>query len=105
MLVPPQRFLGNLLQPNALNAAGRAREILVDELRVQPHGFEDLRAAVTLLRRDAHFRHHFQHALHRRFDEVLLQLLVREFAGQIPLGSHVVQRGQRQIWIHRPDAV
>ena len=78
VFVAAQRFLGNLLQPDALDAAGRAGEILVDESGVQPDRFENLRAAVALLRRDAHLRHHLQHALHRRFDEVLLQLLASD---------------------------
>ena len=78
VFVTPQRFLGNLRQPDALDAAGRAGEILVDESAVETDRFENLRAAVALLRRDAHFRHHFQDALHRRFDKVLLQLLVGE---------------------------
>ena len=40
-----------------------------DELAVQPDGFEDLRAAVALLRGDAHLGHHFQQPLADRLDD------------------------------------
>ena len=54
----------------------RAGEELVDELAVQADGLEDLRAAIALLRRDAHLRHHLEQALADGLDVVLLQLLV-----------------------------
>ena len=61
--VPAQRFLGQHVEVDALNAAGGAGEAAVDHFVLQADGFEDLRALVALQRRDAHLGHHLEHAL------------------------------------------
>ncbi len=62
-------------QSDALDGARRAGEILVDERLLQADRLEDLRAAVRLVRRDAHLRHHLVEALADRLDVVLLRFL------------------------------
>ena len=61
--MPAQRFLGQHVEIDALDAAGRAGEAAVDHFVVQADRLEDLRALVALQRRDAHLGHHFEHAL------------------------------------------
>jgi hypothetical protein len=46
------------------------REVLLYESAIKSDRFEDLRAAVTLQRGDAHLRHHLQHALVERLDVI-----------------------------------
>ena len=58
LLVQALRLLGDLEQADALDVARGAGEVLVDERRLQPDRLEDLRAAVRLVRGDAHLRHH-----------------------------------------------
>ena len=72
------RFSANFLQPDAVDRRGRAAEVLVDEGRSEPHGLEDLRAAVRLIGRDAHLRHHLQQALADGLDVSLAEFFGRE---------------------------
>ena len=46
--VTTQRFLGDELHPDAADARRCAREMSIDERRVKPDCFPQLRAAVTL---------------------------------------------------------
>src|SRR5207248_6743657 len=55
--------LGDDVEADAGNARGGPGEILVDEILAQPDGLENLGAAVTLRRGDAHLRHHLEDAL------------------------------------------
>ena len=61
--VPAQRFLGQHVEIDALNAAGGAGEAAVDHFVGEADRFEDLRTFVGLQRRDAHLRHHLEHPL------------------------------------------
>ena len=61
--VAAQRFLGQHVEVDALDAAGGAGEAAVDHFVAQADRFEDLGALVALQRRDAHLGHHFEHAL------------------------------------------
>ena len=105
VLVAAQRFFGDRLDADALDAAGRAGEVLVDELAVQPDGLEDLRAAIALLRGDAHLGHHLEQALADRLDVVLFQFLVAERVGEVSVGQHLPQRAEGQVRIDRAGAV
>mgnify|MGYP006195344951 CR=1 FL=1 len=69
--VAPQRFFGDLHDSRASDPRGGPREVPVHELPVQPQRLEDLRAAVTLQRRDAHLREDLQQAAADRTDVVL----------------------------------
>ncbi len=53
-----------------------------DEIRLQPDRVEDLRAAIGLVGRDAHLRHHLEQALADRLDVALDDFVVVERAGQ-----------------------
>ena len=101
--VAARGFLGDFGQADALDAGVGAGEILGDEIRLQPDGVEDLRAAIGLIGRDAHLRHHLQQALADRLDVALDDLVVVERAGQPVL--HRDDGLERQIRIDRFGAV
>src|SRR5258708_347805 len=88
--VTTSRFLGDLIESNAFNHCRGAGEIAVDELTRQPDGIEDLRPAIGLKRRDAHFRHHLQHAFADGLDIVRADLLDRQ--GDLPASMQVLER-------------
>ncbi len=68
VLVAAHRLCGDFVKADAFDHRGGAGEVVVDELRVEADGIEDLRTAVGLERRDAHLGHHLQHALLDGFD-------------------------------------
>ena len=74
LLVPAPHLLGDDVDADAADARRRAREVLVDEGALEADGFEHLRAAVALQRRDAHLGHHLEDALVERLDVVLDRL-------------------------------
>ncbi len=57
--------------PTPPDARGGAGEVRVDQLALQTHGLEDLRAAVGLDRRDAHLGDRLEQAFADRLDVVL----------------------------------
>ena len=61
--MPAHRFMSNLVQPHAFDDALGTGEEAVNELVGQPHGFEDLGAAVGLIGGNAHLGHHLENAL------------------------------------------
>src|SRR5579859_6245987 len=93
-------FLRDRVEPNPVEPRHRAREVLGDDLLRQADGLEHLRARVGRDRGDAHFRHHLEHALARRFDVVLHRLARVNFAHLVQaLGDHVLDRFKGQIRI------
>ena len=62
---------GDLVEPDATEAADRAGEVLVDQLVAEADGLEDLRAGVAGDGADAHLAHHLQHALAGGLDVLL----------------------------------
>ena len=68
---------GELVDADAADARGRAREVLVDEVAREADGLEYLRAVVALDRRDAHLGHDLDHALGDGLLVGLHRLLVR----------------------------
>ena len=84
-------FLGDLGQADAFDAGVGADEIFRDEIRLQPDRVENLRAAIGLIGRDAHLRHHLQQALADRLDVALDDLIV-------------VERGRQPV-LHRDDGL
>ena len=105
MLVPGEGLVGQAVEADAADAAGSPREEFVHERLLQAHRLKNLRAAVALLRGDAHLAHHLEQALRRRLDEVLVELLARVIAGDDLLGLHLIDRGEGHVWIHRTRAV
>jgi len=52
-------LFGNFKNTNALNLAGRAREILINRVAINSNGLKDRRATVGHVGADAHLRHNF----------------------------------------------
>ena len=102
--MPPQRFFGDHLDADPVQAGNRPREVLLHERTVEADGFEDLRAAVALKGGNAHLGHHLEDALIERLDVVRHRLLVRE-AHELPLLDHVVQRLEREVRVDDAGAV
>ena len=101
-LVQPIGLVGDFEQPDALDVARGAGEILVDERAVQSDRLEDLRAAIGLIGRDAHLGHHLVQALADRLDEALGRLLGGDFRHDlVQLG----ERFQREIRVDCLGAV
>ena len=84
-------FFGDFGQADALDAGMGADEIFRDEIGLQSDGVEDLRAAIGLIGRDAHLRHHLQQALADRLDVALDDFIV-------------VERGRQPV-LHRDDGL
>ena len=82
----------------------RGREVAVDERLVEANRLEDLRAAVTLQRRDPHLRHHFQDALVQSLDVARHGVRVRDALEHV-LTDEIVEALERQVRIDRPGAV
>ena len=80
------------------------REVAIDERLFEADGFEDLRAAVALQRRDAHLGHHLEDALVERLDVVERGLFARH-AFDDPLGDHVVERLEGEVRVDGASAV
>ena len=97
-------LFGDGVDADAADARRGVREIPLDELLLEADGFENLRAAIALQRRDAHLGHHLQDALVQRLDVALDGLLVRQ-AGQHSAADHVVERLEREVRVHGAGAV
>jgi hypothetical protein len=69
-----ERLAGENVEPDAADPGGGAGEVLVDELARKPDGFEDLRSAVGLDRRDAHLGDRLAQALADRLDHLGLRV-------------------------------
>jgi hypothetical protein len=102
--VAQAHFLRDDVDADAADARGRVCEVLVDELLAQPDGLENLRAAITGQRGDAHLGHHLEDALVERLD-VLRHRLVARRTDQHPLPDHVVDRLERQVGVDDTGAV
>src|SRR5260221_710384 len=74
--VAARGFLGDLGKSNAFDARMRADEIFRDEIRLQSDGVENLRAAIGLIGRNPHLRHHLQQALADRLDVALDDFMI-----------------------------
>ena len=105
VLVAAKQLLGDRLDAHALDAAGGAREKLVNEFAIETDGFKDLGTAVAVLRGDAHLGHHLEQPLADGLDVVLFELFVGELVGEVALGQHLAQRGEGQIRIDRAGPV
>jgi hypothetical protein len=101
-LVQARGFLGDLEDADALDVARRAGEVLVDERLLQADRFEDLRAAVGLVRGDAHLGHHLVESLADRLDEALVRLLVVDAGHRF---GELRERLEREIRMDRFGAV
>ena len=101
--MPAHAFLGDFLEADAFDGRGRAGEIFLDEIGGKSHRVEDLRAAIGLIGRDAHFGHHLQNAFADRLDVVLLHVI--GLHRQPHLHADLLQRLESEIGIDRFRAV
>ena len=102
-----QRFLGEHIQVDTLDAAGRPLETALDHLLAQADGLENLRPLVRLQGRDADLGHDLEHAIDHALaiigdDGIVIRVfLFRQQA--ITLGLE--QRLESQVRIDRVGAV
>jgi hypothetical protein len=89
--VAPHGLFRDLGQPHAFDSGVGADEKFRDEIGLQSDGIEDLRAAIGLIGRDAHLRHHLQEALADRLD--------------VALDDFMVVERRRQAVLHRDDGL
>ena len=81
--VQADRFFGDLEHADAADLATRCRvKYLLDQRLVEADRFENLRAAVRHVGRNAHLRHDLRQALADRLDVVVDRLLGRQVARQ-----------------------
>src|SRR5439155_24367219 len=102
--VPLQRLARDAVHPDAADPRRGPGEVPIDEGTVQPDRLEDLRAAITLQRRDPHLRHHLEDPFVQRVDVVLHRLVVAD-ADELPLADHVLERLEREIRVDDTRAV
>ena len=76
--MPDEHTCGDLVEPDAADAGGRAGEVALDERGREADGLEDLRTAVGGDGRDPHLRDHLQEALADGLDRARLGVLARE---------------------------
>ena len=105
--MPPQRFFGQHVEIDALNAAGRAGEAAVDHFVLEADGFEDLRTLVALQRRDAHLGHHLEHALGDalaiRVDQIVVFLVTGSYSSPLAPASIAGCSLPSPLWSDRSD--
>src|SRR5579863_2021755 len=75
--VAPRCLLGDFEEPHTLDARRRSEEEAVDKAARKADRIENLRAAIGLIGRDAHFGHDLQDPLVDRLDEALDDLVCR----------------------------
>ena len=93
-------FPGDSIQPDAADRRHGFREISVDQLFAEAHGFENLRAAVALHGGDAHFGHDFHDALDVGFDVLVLRVPTLSSLSR-PVSDAIGDRFQRQVRVDR----
>src|SRR3984893_5696799 len=72
-------FLRDFGKPDAADPGRGSAEIAIDEIVRETDRLENLRAAIGLVSRNAHFRHHLQEALVDRLDVALARLMAIDF--------------------------
>ena len=95
--VQPVCFGRHFSQPDALDVAGGPREILLHERGIEADGLENLRAAIGLVCRNPHLRHHLVQALANRLDEALGRLFRGNFRNVL---MQLCERFEREIRMH-----
>ncbi len=100
--VQARGFAGDLEEPDALDDAGGAGEVLVDERLAQADRLEDLRAAIALVGRDAHLGHHLVEPLADRLHVLLLRVLRLDVADR---RAGCGERLEREVRVDRLGAV
>jgi len=102
--MPRECFLRNHVEADALDARRCPGEIFIHDYAVEADGLENLRAMITLDRRDAHLGHRFHDAFDRGLDEFFDCGLVVGFCQQALL-DQIVERREREIRIDGRAAI
>src|SRR6266699_3795304 len=92
-------FARQHVESDTLDAAWSAREVLLDQPLVQADRLENLRAAIALQRRDAHFREDLEQSLVDGLDVVVERFLERDALGQEAAHREILKRLDRQIGV------
>ena len=101
--VAHNRFGGDGVEADALDARCGLGEILVDHVVIEADRFEDLCAAVGGDGRDSHLRHRFNHAVEVRLEEVVAGLFRCQF--QVATVDHIADRLECEVWVDQVGAV
>ena len=94
-------LFGDAEQADAFNVRASASEIFIHQNFGETHRFENLRAGVRHIGRDAHFGHHFAQALAHGLDEILDGFFAINIRAKLLAFGELQQRFQRQIWMYR----
>ena len=100
-----QGLFGDFEHTDPADARDGLREVVIDELFVQADSFEDLGAAVTLDRGDAHLGHDLHDALLDRLQVVLDGLVLIEPALNVAIGDEMLERIDGEVGVDRAGAV
>src|SRR5262249_43338964 len=102
--MPLKGFFCYLTKSDAADARRCIGEICINKFLIQSDSLEDLRSAIALQCRDAHFRHHLKHAF---FDGlgVMVHSLAMIEAGEKTLTDHVIERFKGKIRIDGRSAI
>ena len=96
-------LLGDHVQSDSAELAGRAGEVFVDHVAVQADRLESLCGGVGRDGGDAHLAHHLHHALAERL-EVVAHRRGGLDAGELTLADQVLDRLERQVRVDRGGA-
>ena len=100
----PERLESKLIEAHAPDPRARAREVALDQVRVEPDGFEHLGAAVGAHRADAHLRDHLEQPLAERRHHAVLRA-GRHGVLRVGAALEVVERLQHQVGVDRAGPV
>ena len=104
VVVAQAHLLRDHVDPDPADPRGGPGEVLVDDRLVEPHGLEDLRAAIGLDGRDPHLGGDLEHAFVERLDVVLDGGLVVEARDQ-PLADQVIEGLEGEVGVDGPRAI
>ena len=97
--VAVERLARDRVEAHSLDPRGRAREVAVDDLLLDPDDLEDLRARVGADGRDPHLGEDLQESLADRADHALLGVLRAHALRQPVLAVKRVERLEHHIWV------
>src|SRR5207302_290515 len=103
--VTTERLRGDQIHADSAHARRRAGEMAINERCTQSHRFPQLRAAITLQRRDAHLRHDLEETFAQRFDVALLGGRPMWLASNRLGTSHCPDAFEGEIWVYGARAI
>src|SRR6476661_499702 len=100
-----QRLVADDVDPHTADARRRAGEMPRDERRMEPERLEDLRAAITLERRDSHLRQNLEQSLAHRIDVVRARVFAVDAADEHIVIGQSIDRLEREVRTYGARAV